>query len=527
MSKSCVVLIDALERRSYFAAPEDTVPTKPLYGFCPCGACSSGRQQQPATTMALQSGSVRPAATANTFGVRVNFTEEGGPRARGHIADYGTRFDSHKNGLVYGWNRDRSANATYTDDPGINNPRAESNVLMNGATWSINVTNGWYDVRALMGKPGVFNADYALNVNGLKLVNGEPYAPNYPFVEGQTVVRVTGGKITLSTGPGAQNNRLCAVSIIATDAPTPVPTGPSINWERTALTSPLHRAEAQSVRVGDRLFVLGGYTEQYNTTTSRVDILNIKTGQWTRGAAMPGAPTHMGVTTDNDFIYAAGGQYGPMLSSRGTTEVWRYDIANNTWSAFTSLPSIRFGGSMQYAEGKLHFVGGNDKSRVRSRPDHFVFNLRRPELGWRGRAALPSPTDHHSSIVVGGQLYVIGGETEHGTSYLQNDGFYRYDAQADEWAILPPLPVASSHNEASTLTDGTRIILIAGQRNQQQLMSDVRSFDIKRNRWVTHTSLPTARKAGISWIEGNQLFYMTGDDAKFGEPRWTYRGTIA
>jgi hypothetical protein len=523
MSRPPHVLIDALEHRRHFAAAT-TDSTKPLFGFCPCNACAAGRQQQSATTFSLQS---TPAAAAiREFSVRVNFTPEGAPRARGHKTDYGARFAQRGNGLRYGWSSDRRQDATYTDDARYNSPKAESNVLMKGATWSINVPNGWYDVRALMGTPSNLDANYVLNVNGQKLVNGKPYKPNFPWVEGQTVVRVTNGRLTLASDSGSVANRLCSVGVMAVDSPVQAPMGASISWTRTALQSPLHRAEAQSVRVGDRLFVMGGFTRQYFGTTNRVDILNVKTGRWTRAASMPGAQTHFGAATDGTSIYVAGGQYGPMLSIRGTTEVWRYDIASNRWSSFTPLPSIRFGGTMQHLNGRLHFVGGNDKSRVRSQDEHYIFDLRRPRKGWYEAAPLPQPTDHHSSVIVNGKLYILGGEVEHGTSYLQNDGFFQYDANANAWITLPPLPVASSHNEASTLTDGKRIFLIGGQKNQQQLIDDVRSFDFERNRWVMHTPLPTARKAGISWIDGNRLFYMTGDDIRFGEPRWTYAGTL-
>jgi N-acetylneuraminic acid mutarotase len=257
-----------------------------------------------------------------------------------------------------------------------------------------------------------------------------------------------------------------------------------------------------------------------------MDILDLKTNNWSKGRPLPGAQTHWGVANDGRYIYLAGGQYGPMLSINGTSEVWRYDTQNNTWSAMPALPDVRFGGQMQYLDGRLHFVGGNDSSRVRSRAEHFIFDTNQPAKGWYAGAMLPMTTDHHSSIIVDNQLYVLGGEVEHGTSYLSNSGFYRYNASANRWITLPNLPVATSHVEAATLTDGVRIFILAGQTNAQQLTSDVYSFDFKRNRWVQHTSLPTARKAGVAWITGNKLYYMTGDDARLGEPRSTYVGVI-
>ncbi|HEX8339611.1 MAG TPA: kelch repeat-containing protein [Tepidisphaeraceae bacterium] len=520
MSLPAFLQIESLEHRRHFASTAETLT--PKYGFCPCSGCASGRQQQPTQTASLRASAV----SAADVNVRINFAPSDAPRVRGHKVDYGAAFATRGNGLRYGWSSDRQDQTDYTDDPRYDNAKAESSTLMNGASWTIEVPNGWYNVHALMGTPSTLDAYYQASANGQPLVKGEPYEPNFTWIEGVRLLQVTNGKITITSGSMSKNNRLCSVAITAAEAPAPLPQGAGVNWERSSLESPLHRAEAGAVRVGDKLFVMGGFTNVYEGVTNRVDILDTKTGKWTRGAAMPGAQTHFGAATDGTSIYVAGGQFGPMLSIKGSNEVWRYDIAANTWSRFGELPAVRFGGSMAYLDGRLHFVGGNDGTRVRSRGDHFVFSLRHPGKGWTEAAPLPAPTDHHSTIVVNNKMYILGGETEHGTSYLQNDGFFEYDAENNAWNTLPPLPTASSHNEASTLTDGKRIFLIAGQSNQQELMTDVRSFDFKKMRWVEHTPLPTARKAGVSWIDGNRLFYMTGDDATYGEPKWTYEGVI-
>jgi N-acetylneuraminic acid mutarotase len=278
--------------------------------------------------------------------------------------------------------------------------------------------------------------------------------------------------------------------------------------------------------VGDKLYVFGGFYDNYEKVTGRLDILDLNTGRWSRGRPLPGAQTHFGAGTDGRYLYLAGGQYGPGLSPIGTSEAWRYDTQTDRWTAFAPIPDVRFGGQMQYLDGRLHFVGGNDTSRVRSRSEHWIFEIDRPDKGWYVGSPLPMVTDHHSSIVVQNQLYVLGGEVEHGTSYLSNSGMYRYDARANRWITMPDLPEALSHVEAATLTDGKRIFVVGGQVNPQQLTSRVYSFDIARNRWVQHTSMPTARKAGIAWLNGNRLFYMTGDDVRFGEPRTTYQGVI-
>lgn len=463
--------------------------------------------------------------SAAPYSLRVNFAPEDSPSVPGYRLDYGAKLARRGNGNIYGWSSSRISAATHRDVARYDSVRAETGIAMGSATWSARVPNGWYDVRILMGDPTTLKADYRVNVEGQIVVKGTPYT-NFPFVEGKRVVRVTDGMLTVSTASGAVNNKIASIGIFSTPAPKSAPQGAKIKWSMTGLNSPIHHAEAGSVRVGDKLYVFGGFTNAYESVSTRMDILDLKTNRWSRGTSLPGAQTHFGATTDGKNIYIAGGQFGPMLSSKGSNEVWKYEIATNRWSSMRRLPDVRFGGQLQYLNGRLHFIGGNDRTRVRSRSEHWILELGRPEKGWYVGAPLPAPTDHHSSIVVRGQLYVLGGEVEHGTSYLQNDGLYRYDAYRNRWKTLAGLPEASSHNEASTLTDGRRIFVIAGQTNAQQLTSQVRSYDIARDRWELHTSLPTARKAGIAWITGNKLYYMTGDDAETGEPRSTYVGVI-
>ncbi len=459
------------------------------------------------------------------FALKVNFGSSATPKVAGYRTDYGAVYATRSNGFTYGWNASRAADAVYHDTAQYDSPRAESNILMSGSsTWNAKLPNGWYEVHILMAANNGSD-DYRVNVEGQPIVKGIPFK-GFPWIEGIKTVHLTDGKLTLTSDSKAINNRICSIAIVPVTAPKSTAAGTSIAWSKSSIKSPIYRAEAGSVRVGNKLYVMGGFTNDYASVTGRVDILNLSTGTWSKGKPLPGAQTHFGAATDGENIYVVAGQYGPELSLDGTNQAWKYNIATNTWSAFAALPAVRFGGQLSYMNGRLHFTGGDDRTRVRSQTEHWIFDLSRQKKGWITAAPLPMPTDHHGQIVVNNALYVVGGEVEHGTSYLQNSGLFRYNDSTNRWTRLADMPVAASHSEASTLTDGKRIFVIAGQANAQQLMSQVRSYDIANNRWVIHTSLPTARKAGIGWITGNKLFYTTGDDELTGASTSTYVGVI-
>lgn len=463
---------------------------------------------------------------AADFAVRINFAPVNTPAPAGYKLDYGAAFDRRGNGLTYGWNSDNRGSTSHEESK-YNNARGDSHIDF-GRTdrWMINLPNGWYQVRALAGNPNSMNGDYRLNVDDQPLLKGKPY-PGFPFIEGITTLRVTDGNLTVTADAKAKNNVLNALMITAVDAPVAAPKGVAIDWSRDdSVRSPVARVESAVVRMGDALIVMGGFDDDYYGATRRVDVLNTKTNQWTRWADLPEAQTHIAAATDGRYIYIAGGQIGPLLSPNLTNNVWRFDPKRNIWQQFGELPVIRAGAQMQFLNGKLHLIGGDDETRVVAQSTHFVLDLANPEAGWSEAAPLPVATDHHTSIVVKGELYVLGGEIDHGTSYFTRSDFFRYNADTNTWTTLANMPTGLSHQEAATLTDGRRIIAIAGQTDVQQMSNKVYSYNLQTGVWEEHTGLPNARKGGVAWLDGDTIHYFAGDDEMYGQPTWSYKGVI-
>ncbi len=478
--------------------------------------------------VAVERLEARQLLAADAWSLRVNFQPEAIEPPPGYRYDYGAKYEQRGNGLTYGWNRDKRAGAEVVKSV-FDNVRGDTRIDMNeGDTWSAAVpSDGWYSVRVLMGDPNKLDGDYRLRAEGQWLAKGKPYDADHPFVEGIETIHVTDGNLTLAGDSAAKLNRIASVKITQVDPPTAYRQGANIDWSRTRFGSPIARVEASAVRLGNRMYVFGGFTNpDYTQITQRVDVLDLNTLKWGRRDNMPAPATHTGAATDGRFIYLAGGQTGPLLTRTGTDQVWRYDPINDTWQRFGKLPAIRFGALMANLNGKLHLMGGDDESRVTSQATHWVLDLANPAAGWTDAAPLPEATDHHSVIVVNDHLYVVGGEFDHGTSYLVSRSLYEYVERIDGWNKLADQPVAASHAEANTVTDGKRIFVLAGQGAAQQIIADVRSYNIATGEWEVHSSLPTGRKGGISWIDGNRLYYLNGDDNRNGQPTWGYVGVI-
>ncbi len=152
------------------------------------------------------------------FKARVNFQPTGSPVPEGYVADTGAAFGTRGNGLSFGWNastaesRDRNAaNSADQRYDTLNHMQKPSNP---DGRWEIAVPNGAYDVRVVMGDPGYFDSVFRLNAEGAQILGATP-STSSRWKEANAVVQVSDGRLTLSNGTGASNNKLCFIEITA------------------------------------------------------------------------------------------------------------------------------------------------------------------------------------------------------------------------------------------------------------------------------------------------------------------------
>jgi hypothetical protein len=83
---------------------------------------------------------------------------------------------------------------------------------MGSFSWEIALTNGNYHIRIIAGDPGFYDSVYQIDVEGVLLVNSTPSSSSR-WVEGEALVRVSDGKLTVSSGPNAQNNKITYLEV--------------------------------------------------------------------------------------------------------------------------------------------------------------------------------------------------------------------------------------------------------------------------------------------------------------------------
>ena len=68
-------------------------------------------------------------------------------------------------------------------------------------------------MRIVTGDAAYFDSVYRIAAEGVLVVNGTP-TTSARWIEGTATVTVTDGRLTLSSGAGASNNKICFVEVV-------------------------------------------------------------------------------------------------------------------------------------------------------------------------------------------------------------------------------------------------------------------------------------------------------------------------
>lgn len=313
----------------------------------------------------------------------------------------------------------------------------------------------------------------------------------------------------------------------ATSTPTGTPQAgiTAITWS-TVASHPKNMSEGQSVVANGKLYSFGGFAPCC-IPTRHVYVYDPAINSWTRLADMPKALTHAGITTDEQFIYYASGYIEKTNASGepsgqifGTKQVWRYDIANNTYSPMPDLPVELAGGVLVLLGRNLHYIGGSNMARTLDVGDHYVLSLD-GGTSWTTAASMPNPRHHMGGVVLDGKIYTVGGQHKHDGELVPQRSVHRYDPVSDSWQELASLPFGRNHITGATFLVRGQIMVVAGQTTHRNPIDDVTVYDPQTNSWTDVTPLPAPRFSGVAGVINGVIYYATGGAAT------TYKGVLA
>jgi hypothetical protein len=149
--------------------------------------------------------------------ININFQPASAAVPSGYLVDASAVYGDRGNGYSYGWE-------TAFNDTRVRNSHADkrydtlNHTQVNGGDhyWEIAVPNGQYSVTVLGGDPTAQDSFIHLvaeegTSNAVSLANGSAAGVN--FVSGTGNVTVSDGKLTISNGAQAVNNKICYIKI--------------------------------------------------------------------------------------------------------------------------------------------------------------------------------------------------------------------------------------------------------------------------------------------------------------------------
>jgi glucose/arabinose dehydrogenase len=141
---------------------------------------------------------------------RLNFQPASAPVPAGYLKADGTTY-RNRGAFTYGWT---AANHTAKDRNSTRSPDQRYDTLVHmqkpanpNAVFEIAVPNGTYRVHLVSGDPNQVNSVFRVNVEGVLVVSGTPTSATR-WIEGTATVTVSDGRLTVSNGAGATNNKV-------------------------------------------------------------------------------------------------------------------------------------------------------------------------------------------------------------------------------------------------------------------------------------------------------------------------------
>lgn len=192
-------------------------------------------------------------------------------------------------------------------------------------------------------------------------------------------------------------------------------------WTKgSAMPAGRERGGAGTVLHGDKIYLVCGNTNgHWNGFVPWVDMLDLKTGQWTPLPDAPHARDHFQAALVDGKIVAAGGRRSYAETKQTfnltVTEVDVYDIAAGRWTTMKGqIPTPRAGCMSVARDGKVVVIGGESDRQPQAHAEVEAFTL--AEGSWSAWPSLNQGRHGTGAAFIGNELYVAAGCAKRGGS---------------------------------------------------------------------------------------------------------------
>jgi N-acetylneuraminic acid mutarotase len=224
-------------------------------------------------------------------------------------------------------------------------------------------------------------------------------------------------------------------------------------------------------------------------------------GSWNRRADLLEANSEMAVALLDGKVFVLGG-YPASRVTVPTVQV--YDPATDSWTLTAPLPVAVNHPMPAAVNGKLYLIGGQTDANTA-----YVDNVQEYDpatRSWRQLARMPTQRGAGAAVVIEGKIYVAGGRPPRGADFAV------YDPAQDQWTQLPNLPTQRNHLAAAAI--GGKMYVVGGrfEGGFQSAQSDaVEIYDPQTNAWTNGAAMPKPR-GGLNAVAAHGCLHVFGGE---------------
>ena len=214
-----------------------------------------------------------------------------------------------------------------------------------------------------------------------------------------------------------------------------------------------------------------------------VEMYDPATDRWTQKTDMP-TPRKTKTCVVDGKIYAIGGWSTDSEQSKlETVEV--YDPATDTWAKAQSMNHARCSAAISVVDGEIYAIGGIGWPPNRDLSGQYlsslylsnveVFNPKTNQ--WREKTEMSVPKAAHSTSVIDGKIYVMGGYLQEGRKSKILSAIEIYDPATDRWTQASDMLIGKS-GHATEVVDG-QLYILGGSAFGKGLLTSVEVYDLR------------------------------------------------
>jgi N-acetylneuraminic acid mutarotase len=267
------------------------------------------------------------------------------------------------------------------------------------------------------------------------------------------------------------------------------------------------RQEHAVVVLGSEVFVVGGFTPEASASVAAYDP---SADSWRAVADFPSVFHHANAASVDGRLIVAGFYVGASFTE-ASGAVYEYDPALDTWAPRSALPAgtERASSCVATFGGKVYLFGG---ARNGSVSDSSVYDPMTDT--WQALPALPEPREHCAAGAIGEEIIIAGGRAQ-GIGGFQ-PGTWAFDPVAQSYEPRAPLLTARGGVAGSVL--GGKLYIFGGEGNAMDpsgVFVEVEAYDPVTDRWESLPDMLLPRH-GLAAATLGERIYLPGGASQQG-----------